>query len=80
MAIEIQLRSEETGIVFTDTMGKALEIAKKDKTIWKISFFLEGTKPENQIRLIRDEQDQWILQPMWFSELSAESSKNTGQE
>ena len=64
MAIEIQLRSEETGIVFTDTMEKALEIAKKDKTIWKISFFLEGTKPENHIRLIRhhmNEQEQWIL-------------------
>jgi hypothetical protein len=39
---EIQTRSEETGIEFFDTLEEAMDHAEKDKTVWKISFSLDG--------------------------------------
>ncbi len=35
---QVQTRSEETGIIQHDTLQEAYELAKEDKTIWKISY------------------------------------------
>lgn len=48
--MEIQLRSEKTGISTVSTVKKALSNAMKDRTIWKISFVLENGE---RIRLVR---------------------------
>ncbi len=45
----VQTRSEEFGIRNFDTVQEALEAAKKDETIWKISFNVS----EERIRLVR---------------------------
>ena len=66
--VEVQVRSEETGTRHFDSLEDALKEAAKDKTIWKISFFL-GNEPvrlrkENQIwvlRQMKDEMDADVL-------------------
>lgn len=42
--MNIQVRSEETGLGYFNTMEEAFEAAEKDKTIWKVSFNLPSGK------------------------------------
>ena len=55
----VQLRSEETGIQFTDSLEEAFEIAKKDKTIWKISIQVG----EERLRLVA-KYGNWVVEQM----------------
>jgi hypothetical protein len=57
-----QTRSESTGLGQWPTMAEALQAAKQDTTIWKISFTLPNSE---RIRLIRmPELDQWVYSPI----------------
>lgn len=58
----IQSRSEETGIKLHKTLNEALQDAKEDKSIWKISFdAIDGSR----VRLVRYENpDEWIYSPI----------------
>ena len=53
---EFQTRSEETGLEFFDTIDSAMAHAKKDPTVWKISFALPNG---DQIRLVRNSRDEF---------------------
>lgn len=45
----IQTRSETNGLGQFNTLQEAIEASKKDKTIWKISFTLNGER----VRMVR---------------------------
>lgn len=53
-----QTRSECNGVRHEASLEAALEAAKADKTIWKISF---GVPTGERIRLVRRE-DSWVLE------------------
>jgi hypothetical protein len=56
--LQIQIRSEFTGIRIVDSMKQAKYEARMDKTIWKISFSLPNGE---RIRLVRHFPDNdWI--------------------
>lgn len=55
---EIQTRSETTGLMFHRTLDDAFKRAKRDDSVWKISFYAhDGTR----IRLIRITQG-WLYE------------------
>jgi predicted metal-dependent HD superfamily phosphohydrolase len=49
--MEVQTRSETTGLVFFDTFKDAYNHAKEDETVWKISIALPTGE---RVRLVRD--------------------------
>ena len=49
--MKIQTRSEKTGLCFHNTLQNALDAAKKDHSIWKISFSLQNGE---RVRMIRN--------------------------
>lgn len=55
----VQLRSEKTGLQWTDSLEKAFEIASKDKTIWKISIQVG----EERLRLVA-KYGNWVVEQM----------------
>lgn len=55
--MEVQTRSEETGIILHTTTEAALDHAKKDQTVWKISW---TNGDGHRIRLVK-EGDKWVL-------------------
>lgn len=58
-----QTRSETKGISNETTLFRALEAAKKDRTIWKISF---NAANGDRVRLVtHDNGITWILEPLW---------------
>jgi hypothetical protein len=57
--MEVQTRSEETGLGRHDTLGSAMEAARLDPTIWKISFDLGMER----VRLVRD-GNGWVYEPI----------------
>ncbi len=63
--MEIQLRSESTGLHFVNTFESAFDLCHQDQSIWKISFDFKKTN----FRLLKenDEMEQgstWINRPM----------------
>ena len=52
MGMEVQVRSEETGIWSFSTIREALDAAKDDLTIWKISFDIESGE---RVRLVKND-------------------------
>jgi len=59
--MDIQLRSEETGIDTANTLGMALMSAKANPSIWKISFQIESGE---RVRLVRNNSNEWVLEMM----------------
>lgn len=64
--MEIQTRSEKTGIRMCLTISEAMEAARLDPTIWKISFSVENGE---RVRLVRShdlsiQQDIWVYTPI----------------
>jgi len=57
----IQTRSERNGIKEFATFKEALDSAKNDLTIWKISFALSNGE---RIRLVRDSTESFRLEQM----------------
>ena len=59
----IQTRSEINGIAHHKTIELALDAARKDTTIWKISF---DTKDGFRVRLVSYTQknNEWIFEPI----------------
>lgn len=57
---EIQSRSECTGLKFFTTIKEAFDHAKRDKTVWKISY--TGTDGK-RLRLVR-RASGWIAEPI----------------
>jgi hypothetical protein len=55
--VEVQTRNEEGSLCFFPTLKEALDHAKKDKTVWKVSFSLG----EERVRLIRRDE-KWVLE------------------
>ncbi len=59
--MEVQTRSEETGLASHDSLDAAFYAAKLDPTIWKISFNAEDG---SRIRLVKHDDDMWIYEPL----------------
>jgi hypothetical protein len=59
--MDIQLRSEVTGISHVSTLQEALDRSAADGTIWKISFPIETGE---RVRLVRDKSGAFFLQPL----------------
>ena len=57
--IEVQTRSEETGLRFHDSIKQAFEHAARDKTVWKVSFSVG----DERVRLVRSERKDKEGQP-----------------
>lgn len=55
----IQTRSEENGIRDFTSLAEAFSAAKKDPSIWKISFSMNTER----IRLVKH-KDMWIYEPI----------------
>ena len=55
----IQTRSEENGIDTLETLEKAISEAKRDPSIWKISF---NAANGERIRLVKNDRGNWILE------------------
>lgn len=58
---EYQTRSEMNGINFHHSLRDAIEEAKKDLTIWKISWSQPNAE---RIRLVRFDNKLWIYEPI----------------
>lgn len=66
-AFEVQTRNEAGRLQFFRTLTEAVDEAKKDKTIWKISF---GLPTGERCRLVRDtESSDFILESLLPAEL-----------
>ncbi len=63
--MNIQTRSEKTGINHFTTFEEAIEVAEKDKTIWKISFALPTSGKRmilvNDMRYGGGDSNDWFL-------------------
>lgn len=59
----VQTRSEENGLVELTSLKDAFDEAKKDKTIWKISFSLDNGE---RVRLTRQEDS--VIGEVWIYE------------
>lgn len=59
---KVQVRSEETGLQYFDSLDQALAYANKDKTVWKISF---NDANGDRVRLVtRDNGFTWIYESL----------------
>ena len=56
---DVQTRSEKHGMAYYETCKEALEAAKEDQSIWKISF----AHKDERIRLVK-EAGEWIYEPI----------------
>jgi len=57
--MEVQTRSETGGLKFHQSISAALKHARRDQSVWKISFNAEdGTR----IRLVRNQLNEWKLE------------------
>jgi hypothetical protein len=66
-SMDFQTRSEETGMMYHHSFVDAMNAAKKDPTIWKISFSIQTGE---RIRLVKSMMsNQWIYQPILEKEL-----------
>lgn len=65
---QIQLRSETTGIKMVKTFQEVGEMIKKDKTIWKISFTVDGIRYRLVRKIIPEKKDDWINRPLTINE------------
>lgn len=74
-----QTRSEENGILYCGSIYSALEAAKKDKSIWKISF---NAFNGERIRLVRlthpDAEAQYFVLEQLADEVMKEMSEDDG--
>lgn len=62
--MSFQVRSEETGCRDYASFGEALTAAKKDSSIWKISFAVG----KERVRLVRQEIEgipQWVYESLF---------------
>lgn len=57
--IQIQTRSETTGLAYFDSLKKAIDAADKDNTIWKISWTI--TETNERVRLVKDINGAWFF-------------------
>lgn len=62
--LEVQTRSEENGIHIYHSFDEAMNAAKIDPTIWKISF----AYGKERIRLVKYVDDQHPLNGAWIYE------------
>ena len=58
--MEVQTRSEENGLEFFGTIAEAFDHAKKDETVWKVSFIHRGER----FRFVRAENNEWVNEPL----------------
>ena len=68
MLPEFQTRSEITGLMFFSTLREAFNEANRDRTIWKISFSVNG-EPVRLKRQLIDGQAYWIYSDVMEDEL-----------
>jgi hypothetical protein len=64
--IEFQTRNEIGELKFFTSFKEALNETKRDETVWKISFIVNG---EN-IRLVRA-MSSWVYEPIFEGDLNA---------
>jgi hypothetical protein len=66
----VQIRSEKTGIKHLNTLADALSSARKDESIWKISFALPTGERCRLIKVTPNwvARTFWGAQPQWVYE------------
>lgn len=62
--MEVQLRTDDGELLYTDSVFTAFEYAKAHPEIWKISWPEKGRR----VRLVRDKWGAWKFEPMILSE------------
>lgn len=68
----IQTRNEDGALEHFATLAEAFEHAKKDETVWKISFFVTGLDSDTgreRVRLVKVVDDRkiqtfWVYEPI----------------
>lgn len=60
--MEVQTRSEENGIRQFTSLSLAMLAAKRDPSIWKISYV---SSDGSRVRLIKDESGEWIEEDIY---------------
>ena len=65
--MEIQTRSEKNGLRTFPTWAEAFEAAKRDPTIWKISWDETNNTNVSRVRLVRN-GDSWTYEPIKLDE------------
>ena len=60
--MEFQTRSEVSGLATHQTLAQAFQAARKDKSIWKVSFSIPETK--ERVRLVKYNEVNWKLEPI----------------
>jgi hypothetical protein len=63
--MEVQLRKESGALIFKDTLNEAIEYAKQDFDVWKISFAIPSGE---RVRLIRTPDHRWQYEPIDLGE------------
>lgn len=63
--MEIQLRTDEGELLYTDSVFDAFEYARTHPAVWKISWGEEGKS--NRVRLVRTKWGDWKFEPMVIS-------------
>lgn len=61
LMVEVQCRSEETGLSYHSTLAAALKEAFQNPTIWKISFSLPNGE---RVRLVNDGTGTFVLEQL----------------
>jgi len=64
--MEVQLRKESGKLIFKDTLKEAVEYAKQNFDVWKISFPIESGE---RVRLIRTPDHRWRYEPIDLGEV-----------
>jgi len=65
--MEIQTRSDKNGLRTFPTWAEAFEAAKRDSTIWKISWDENDSTSIQRVRLVRN-GDSWKYDPIKIDE------------
>lgn len=83
--MDVQTRSEETGLRHFDNVKAAFDHAEEDETVWKVSF----TPPDGvrcrfvrMMRVTGGEQKKplWIFEPLLVEEIEASIEAKIGEE
>lgn len=75
MELTIQLRSETNGISFVASLRDALIAAKKDASVWKISFNMENGERCRLVRRDSPAGPHWVLEPIFTDDARVRTHK-----
>jgi hypothetical protein len=65
---EVQIRHENGGLRFFPNLKEAVEFAKNDASVWKISFSLPNGERVRMIRETSQVEARWMYDPIILPE------------